>query len=91
MGIKSVLHACIVIVVVLGQSYLFSRYFENTMFNCLLADSGGLDDSAVADRNVALVPKPSDSDSGVRISVPADRGKPMICQKSNVFSVIDIP
>ena len=61
------------------------------MFNCLLADSGGLDDSAVADRNVALVPKPSDSDSGVRISVPADRGKPMICQNSDGFSIIDIP
>ena len=85
------MHACIVIVVVLGQSYLFSRYFENTMFNCLLADSGGLDDSAVADRNVALVPKPSDSDSGVRISVPADRGKPMICQNSDGFSGIYIP
>ena len=85
------MHACIVIVVVLGQSYLFSRYFENRIFNCLLADSGGLDDSAVADRNVALVPKPSDSDSGVRISVPADRGKPMICQNSDVFSVIYIP
>ena len=90
MGIKSVLHACIVIVV-LGQSYLFSRYFENRIFNCLLADSGCLDDSAVADRNVALVPKPSDSDSGVRISVPADRGKPMICQNSDGFSGIYIP